>query len=60
MNAIAKCKKCGRDFNVQGNAFTDEDNLKTSHSTGSSTEEKCSHCGYFATYEIKELIWENK
>jgi DNA-directed RNA polymerase subunit RPC12/RpoP len=60
MNAIAKCKKCGRDFNIQGNAFAPEDYLKTKHSTGANTEERCSHCGYIATYRVNELSRDNK
>lgn len=60
MDAIAKCKKCGRDFNIQGNVFEEEDYLKTSHSTGANTEEKCSHCGYIATYRVEELMWDKK
>ncbi|VFJ14332.1 hypothetical protein [Candidatus Nitrosocosmicus franklandus] len=60
MNAVAKCKKCGRDFHIQGNAYAEEDYLKTKHSTGENTEEKCSHCGYIATYRVEELLWNNK
>ena len=45
MNATAKCKKCRRDFNIQGVAFAEEDYLKTSQSTGSTTEERCLNCG---------------
>lgn len=60
MNAVAKCKKCGRDFNIQGNVFAAEDYLKTSHSTGTNTEEKCAHCGYIATYKVDELFGDNK
>lgn len=60
MNARAKCKKCGRDFKIQGIAFAEEDYLKTAQSTGSTTEERCSNCGYIATYDIKELAGDNK
>ena len=60
MNAVAKCKRCGRNFSIQGNAFAAEDYLKTSHSTGKDTEEKCAHCGYIATYTADELSWDNK
>ena len=56
MNATAKCKKCGRDFKIQGVAFAGEDYLKTAHSTESTTEERCSHCSYIATYDVKELV----
>ena len=45
MNAAVKCKKCGRNFNIQGVAFAEEDYLKTSQSTGSTTEERCLNCG---------------
>jgi hypothetical protein len=45
MNATAKCKKCRRDFKIQGVAFAEEDYLKTSQSTGSTTEERCLNCG---------------
>ena len=60
MNAIAKCKKCGRDFRIQGVAFAEEDYLKTAKSTGSTTEERCSNCGYIATYNTEELVWNTK
>ena len=60
MNAIVKCRKCNRDFKIQGTAFAEEDYLKTSHSTGTNTEERCVHCGYIATYEAKELVWDSK
>ena len=56
MNVTAKCKKCGRDFKIQGVAFAGKDNLKTAHSTGSTTEERCYHCSYIATYNVKELL----
>jgi DNA-directed RNA polymerase subunit RPC12/RpoP len=59
MNARAKCKKCGRDFKIQGIAFAKEDYL-TAQSTDSTTEERCSNCGYIATYDIKELVGDNK
>lgn len=60
MNATVKCKKCGRDFRIQETAFISEDYLKTAHSTGSKTEEKCSHCSYISTYDMKELVWDSK
>ena len=59
MNATAKCKKCGRDLKIQGVAFAGEDYLKTAHSIGSATEERCSHCSYIATYDVKELVWND-
>ncbi|CAN5675017.1 hypothetical protein BH23THE1_BH23THE1_35230 [soil metagenome] len=57
---MAKCKKCGRDFKIQGVAFAEEDYLKTAQSTGSKTEERCSNCGYIAIYDLKELVKDNK
>ena len=60
MNVRAKCKKCGRDFKIQGIAFAEENYLKTAQSTGSTTEERSSNCGYIATYDIKELVGDNK
>ncbi len=60
MNATVKCKKCRRDFSIQGTAFTSEDYLKTAHSTGSKTEERCSHCSYISTYDMKELVLDSK
>jgi hypothetical protein len=60
MNATAKCRKCERDFRIQGVAFAEEDYLKTANSQGSTTEERCSNCGYIATYDIKDLVWNDK
>ncbi len=56
MPFFAKCKKCGRDFQIQGLTFTNDDNLKTAHTTDNVTEERCSHCSYITTYSINELI----
>jgi len=60
MNATTKCKKCGRDFRIQGIVFAEEEDLKTARSQGSTTEERCSNCGYIATYDVKELVWNNE
>ena len=57
MNAAVKCKKCGRNFNIQGVAFAEEDYLKTAKSTGSTTEERCTNCGYIDIYNIREVDW---
>lgn len=51
--------KNARDFKIQGVAFAEEDYLKTAHSTGSTTEERCTHCSYIATYDVKELVWQD-
>lgn len=59
MPAKAKCKRCEREFKIQGTAFLNDDNLKTASTTDSTTEERCPNCGYIATYDMKELIWEN-
>jgi hypothetical protein len=59
MPAMAKCKKCQREFQIQGIAFSNNDNLKTAHSKGSGTEERCSHCSYITTYSMNELFWKD-
>jgi hypothetical protein len=59
MPVIAKCKKCGRDFQIQGIAFSNNDDFKTAHSKGSKTEERCSHCSYITTYSMNELLWKD-
>jgi hypothetical protein len=59
MPVIATCKKCGRDFQIQGIAFSNNDDFKTAHSTGSKTEERCSHCSYISTYSVNELLWKD-
>ena len=55
MNIIAKCKKCGREFQIQGMSFANNE-LKTAHTTSNTTEERCSHCSYITTYSMNELI----
>jgi hypothetical protein len=59
MNAKTKCKKCGREFQIEGTAFKGEEYLKTANSTGFNTEERCSHCGYIATYGITDLVLDS-
>ncbi len=58
MAAKAKCKRCERDFEIQGIAFLTDNGPKTANATDSTTEERCPNCGYIATYEMKE-IFEN-
>jgi DNA-directed RNA polymerase subunit RPC12/RpoP len=55
MNIIAKCKKCGREFQIQGLSSANNE-LKTAHTTNNITEERCSHCSYITTYSMNELI----
>ena len=55
MNIIAKCKKCGREFQIQGLSFANNE-LKTAHTINNITEERCSHCSYITTYSMNELI----
>jgi hypothetical protein len=59
MNAKTKCKKCGREFQIAGTVFKSEENFKTANSRGINTEERCSHCGYIATYGIADLTLDN-
>jgi ribosomal protein L37E len=59
MPAKAKCKRCERDFEIQGNAFLSDSELKTANTTDFASEERCPNCGYIATYNMKELLWEN-
>ncbi|MGD9533196.1 MAG: hypothetical protein AB7V56_05445 [Candidatus Nitrosocosmicus sp.] len=56
MNVKTKCKKCGREFQIDGTAFKSEEDFKTANSTGFNTEERCSHCGYIATYGFTDLV----
>jgi DNA-directed RNA polymerase subunit RPC12/RpoP len=56
MPIVAKCKSCGREFQIQGIAFANNDTLKTAHTTKNNTEERCSHCSYITTYSMNELI----
>jgi DNA-directed RNA polymerase subunit RPC12/RpoP len=58
MAAKAKCKRCERDFEIQGMAFLTDNSLKTANTTESTTEERCPNCGYIATYATKEIIWD--
>jgi hypothetical protein len=57
--AKAKCKRCEKDFEIQGMAFFKDDDLKTANTTDSTTEERCPDCGYIATYDLQEIKWEN-
>jgi DNA-directed RNA polymerase subunit RPC12/RpoP len=59
MAAKAKCKRCERDFEIQGMAFLTDNGLKTANTTESTTEERCPNCGYIATYDTKEILWDN-
>ena len=59
MNAQTKCKKCGREFQIEGTAFKGDETFKTANSTGFKTEERCSHCGFIATYEIGDLVLDS-
>jgi DNA-directed RNA polymerase subunit RPC12/RpoP len=56
MAAKAKCKRCERDFEIQGMAFLNNNSLKTADTTESTTEERCPNCGYIATYDTKEIL----
>lgn len=59
MPAKAKCKRCERDFEIQGNAFLKDNDLKTANTTDSASEGRYPSCGYIATYDMKEILWEN-
>ncbi len=59
MPFVTNCKNCGREFQIQGLTFANDDKLKTAHTTDNVTEERCSHCSYIATYSINELLRKN-
>ena len=59
MPAKAKCKRCKKDFGIQGMAFLNDNDLKTANTNESKTEERCPDCGYIATYDLQEIRWEN-